>query len=77
LPAWGRGAYRVRGGADGKRPLGRLDIEGIIILKLVSKKSVGRDVDRIDLAQDRDSWRTLVYTVMNGFHKYWDFFLLR
>jgi hypothetical protein len=35
-----------------------------IILKWIFERLVG-GVDWIDLAQDRDRWRALVYTVMN------------
>jgi hypothetical protein len=57
-----RGAYRALvGKPEGRRPLGRPwrrwedDIE-------MDLREVGwRDVDWIDLAQDRDMWRALVY----------------
>jgi hypothetical protein len=36
-----------------------------IILKWISERWDGGGVDWIDVAQDRDRWRALVYTVMN------------
>jgi hypothetical protein len=39
-------------------------IDGRIILKWIIER-LGGGVDWIDLAQDRDRWRALVYTVMN------------
>ena len=39
-------------------------IDGRIILKWTSRGWM-EGVDWIDLAQDRDRWRALVYTVMN------------
>jgi hypothetical protein len=39
-------------------------VDGRIILKWIFER-VGEGVDWIDLAQDRDRWRALVYTVMN------------
>jgi hypothetical protein len=39
-------------------------VDGRIILKWIFER-LGGGVDWIDLAQDRDRWRTLVYTVMN------------
>jgi hypothetical protein len=59
-----RTAYRMLvGKPEGKRPLGRprrrwvdnIDLEGLRL----------GDMGCIDLAQDRDWWRTLVNTVMN------------
>jgi hypothetical protein len=40
------------------------DIDGSIILKWIIYKWDG-GMDWVDLAQDRDVWRALVYTVMN------------
>jgi hypothetical protein len=61
-----RGAYRALvGKPEGKRPLGkpRHTWEDNIKMEL---REVGRGgADWIDLAQDRDMWRALVYTVMN------------
>jgi hypothetical protein len=39
-------------------------VDGRIILKWIFESGWG-GVDWIDLAQDRDRWRVLVYTVMN------------
>ena len=61
-----RGAYRVLvGKPEGKRPLGRPRCRwvGNIMMDL---QEVGYGyVDLIGLAQNRDSWRTLVSAVMN------------
>jgi transposase len=52
------------GKPEGSRPLGRPRLDGRIILKWIFER-LGGGVDWIDLAQDRDRWRDLVYTVMN------------
>jgi hypothetical protein len=39
-------------------------VDGRIILKRIFEK-LGGGVDWIDLAQDMDRWRALVYTLMN------------
>jgi hypothetical protein len=39
-------------------------VDGRIILKWIFEK-LGGGVEWIDLAQDRDRWRALVYTVLN------------
>jgi hypothetical protein len=58
-----RGLYRVSvGKREERRPLGR---PGRIISKLNLRSGVGGDMDRIDLAQDRDRWRSLVNAVIN------------
>ena len=61
----GRGVHKVLvGKPDGKRPLGRPKYrwEDNIGMDL---EEVGRGCgDRMELAQDRDSWRALVSTVM-------------
>jgi hypothetical protein len=44
--------------------LGDPGIDGTIILKLIFKKWNG-GMDWIELAQDRDRWRSLVNAVMN------------
>jgi hypothetical protein len=40
-------------------------IDGRIILKWIFKRLDEGGTDRINLAQDRDRWRTLVNAVMN------------
>jgi hypothetical protein len=61
-----KGAYRILvGKPEGKRPLGRSrrSCEDIIRMDL---QEVGcGDRDWIELAQDRDRWRTVVNEVMN------------
>jgi hypothetical protein len=59
-----RDAYRALvGKPEGRRPLGRLrrSWEDNIKMEL---REVGGGVEWIDLAQDRDRWRALVYKVM-------------
>ena len=53
------------GETEGKRPLGRPRRRWENNIKIDLQK-VGRDCgDWMELAQDRDRWRTLVSTVMN------------
>jgi hypothetical protein len=40
-------------------------IDGRIILKWIFERLGGGGADWIDLAQDRDRWQALAYTVMN------------
>jgi hypothetical protein len=56
-----RNAYRILvGNPEGKRPLIRRR------RRWVDLREIGWDgMDWIDLAQERDQWRTLVNTVMN------------
>jgi hypothetical protein len=61
-----RGAYRaLLGKPEGRRPLGRprRRWEDNIKMDLREVGCVG--ADWVDLAQDRDRWRAVVYTVMN------------
>jgi hypothetical protein len=66
---WGdrRGVYKVLvGKTEGKSHLGDLGLDGRIILRWIFRKwVVCGDMDWIELAQDRDRWRALVYAVMN------------
>ena len=56
-----RGVYRVLvGKPEGKRPLGRPRRRWVDNIRMDLQ-----EVDWIGLAQDRDSWRTLVSAVMN------------
>jgi len=60
-----RGVHRLLvGKAEGRRPLGRPRCrwEGNIKMDL---REVGGDGDWMELAEDRDRWRALAYTVMN------------
>jgi hypothetical protein len=61
-----RGAYRALvGKPEGRRPLGRPRRRWEDNIKMDIRKVGWRGADWIDLAQDRDRWRALVYTVMN------------
>ena len=62
----GRGVHKVLvGKPEGKRPLGRPRRRWEDNIKMDLEK-VGRGCgDWMELAQDRDSWRALVSTVMN------------
>jgi hypothetical protein len=60
-----RGAYKALvGKPEGKNHLEDPGVDERIILKWIFERFEG-DIDWIDLAQDRDRWRALVYTVMN------------
>jgi hypothetical protein len=60
-----RGAYRALvGKPEGRRPLGRPGSRWEDNIKMDLRGVGWGDVDWIDLAQDRDRWRALVYTVM-------------
>jgi hypothetical protein len=61
-----RNAYRILvGKPEVKRPLGRPRHRWVENIKM-DLREIGRDgMDWIDLAQDRNQWRTLVNTVMN------------
>ena len=61
-----RGVYRVLvEKPEGKRPLGRLRRRWEDNIKMDLQEVGCRGMDWIDLAQDRDRWRSLVNAVMN------------
>ena len=61
----GRSVHRVLvGKPEGKRPLGRPRRRWKDNIKM-NLQEVGGGGDWMELAQDRDRWRTLVNTVMN------------
>jgi hypothetical protein len=61
-----RGVYRVLvGKPGGKRPLGRPRPRWEGNIKIYHQEVRCEGIDWIDLAQDRDRWRTLVNAVMN------------
>jgi len=61
-----RGVYRVLvGKPEGKRPLGRPRCRWADNIRMYLQEVGCGCVDWIGLAQDRDSWRTLVSAVMN------------
>jgi hypothetical protein len=61
-----RGAYRALvGKPEGRRPLGRPRRRWEDNIEMDLREVWWGDVDWIDLAEDRDRWRVLVYTVMN------------
>jgi hypothetical protein len=61
-----RGIYRVLAGKpEGKRPLGRPRRKWEDNIKMDIQEVRCGGVDWIELAQDRDSWRTLVNAAMN------------
>jgi hypothetical protein len=63
---YSRGVYRVLvGKPEGKRPLGRLEVDGRIILRWIFRKWDVEGMEWIDLAQNMDRWRVLVNAVMN------------
>ena len=62
----GRGVHRVLvGKPEGKRPLGRLRRRWEDNIKMVLPEVGGGCGDWMELAHDRDRWRTLVITVRN------------
>ena len=62
----GEGAYRVFvGKPEGKRPLGRPRRRWVNSIRMDLQEVEFGYVDWIGLAQDRDSWRTLVSAAMN------------
>jgi hypothetical protein len=61
-----KGAYNILvGRPEGRRPLGRPRRRWEDNIKMGLREIGFGDVDRINLAQDRDEWRILVNTVMN------------
>jgi hypothetical protein len=61
-----RGVHRVLvGKPEGKRPLGRPRRRWEDNIKMDVQEVGGGDGDRMELAQDRESWRALVSTVKN------------
>jgi hypothetical protein len=61
-----RNAYRISvGKPEGKRPLGRTRRRWEDNIKMDFREIGWGGMDWIDLAQDRDQWRTLMNTVMN------------
>jgi hypothetical protein len=53
------------GKPEGKRTLGRTGRRWVENIKIDLRGRVWDSTDWIDLAQDRDQWRTLMNTVMN------------
>jgi hypothetical protein len=54
---------------EGKRPVGRPRLRWVYNIRMDLGELGWGDGDWIDLAQDRDKWKVLVYTVMYvGFH---------
>jgi hypothetical protein len=61
-----RGAYRALvGKPEGRRPLGRPRHRWEDNIKMDLGEVGWEGTDWIDLAEDKDRWRALVYTVMN------------
>ena len=61
-----RGVYRVLvGEPEGKRPLGRPRRRWLDNIRMDLQEVGCMHVDWIGLAQDRDSWRTVLSAVMN------------
>jgi hypothetical protein len=61
-----RGAYRVLAGrTKKKRPFGRLSHRREETITVYLKELEWRDMDWIDLVQERDRWRPLVNAVMS------------
>jgi hypothetical protein len=53
------------GNPEGKIPLGRPRRKWVDNIKMDLREIGSGGMDGVDLAQDRDQWRTLVNTVMN------------
>jgi hypothetical protein len=61
-----RTAYRVLvRNPEGKRPLGRSKPRWVFNIQMYPKEIAWGGVDWLDLAQNRDQWRALVYKEMN------------
>jgi hypothetical protein len=61
-----RNAYRILvRKPEGKRPLGRPRRRWVDNINIDLREIVWDGTEWIDLAQDRDQWRTLVNAVMN------------
>jgi hypothetical protein len=61
-----RGAYRALvGKPEGRRPLGRPSLKLEDNIKMDLREVGWRGAEWIDLAQDRNRWRAVVYTVMD------------
>jgi hypothetical protein len=61
-----RGVYRALvGKPEGRRPLGRTRRRWEDNIKMDLREVGWGGMDWINLAQDRDGWRAVVYTVMN------------
>jgi hypothetical protein len=61
-----RNSYRLLvGKAEGKRPLGRSKRRWVDNIRIDLLEVGWGDVDWIDLAQNRNRWRTLVDSVLN------------
>jgi len=56
---------RIQGKPEGKDHLGNPGVDGRIILRWIFRKWDVGGMDCIELAQDRDRWRTLVNAVIN------------
>jgi len=62
-----RGVYRVKvGKLDGKRPLGRPRCRWEEDIEMDLQEVGCGGMDWIELAQDKEIWRTLLNTVMNS-----------
>jgi hypothetical protein len=61
-----RNVYRILvGKTEGKGPLGRPRRRYVDCMKMNLREIGWGGMDWIDLDEDRDQWRALVYTVMN------------
>jgi hypothetical protein len=60
-----KGYRTLVGKPEGRRPLGRPRRRWEDNIKWIFERLGGGGADWIDLAQDRDRWRAVVYTAMN------------